>query len=163
MKNEHAHESLGSITVRGWQMRQKVIPDVESRSERVNWFRVSEATRLQVIKDSKHCILQRLGAEQDQLPCGSTGTCSSNCQETDICLVWACHTPRLHLQNYSSGHLGGLESRSLQKKCWMDNLKEWTSLPMPELLTRASCRKDWKRISAESSLMSPRQPSWSRD
>ena len=31
----------------------------------------------------------------------------------------------------------------------------WTSLPMPELLTRASCRKDWKRISAESSLKSP--------
>ena len=37
----------------------------------------------------------------------------------------------------------------------MDNIKEWTFLPMPELLTRASCRKDRKRISAESSLMSP--------
>ena len=35
--------------------------------------------------------------------------------------------------------------------------------PMPELLTRASCRKDWKRISAESSLKSPRRPSQSRD
>ena len=35
----------------------------------------------------------------------------------------------------------------------MDNIKERTSLPMPELLTRVSCRKDWKRISAESSLM----------
>ena len=33
---------------------------------------------------------------------------------------------------------------------------------MPELLTRASCRKDWKRISAGSSTMSPRLPnrSW---
>ena len=29
---------------------------------------------------------------------------------------------------------------------------------MPELLTRASCRKDWKGISAESSLMSPDDP-----
>ena len=28
-----------------------------------------------------------------------------------------------------------------QKKSWMDNIEEWTSLPMPELLTRASCRK----------------------
>ena len=37
----------------------------------------------------------------------------------------------------------------------MDNMKEGTSLPMPELLLRASCRKDWKRISAETSLMSP--------
>ena len=34
----------------------------------------------------------------------------------------------------------------------------WTSPPTPELLTMASCRKDWKRISAESSLMSPPTP-----
>ena len=44
------------------------------------------------------------------------------------------------------------------KNYWMDNIKEWTSLPMPELPTRASCRRDWKRISAESSLMSPDDP-----
>ena len=37
----------------------------------------------------------------------------------------------------------------------MDNIKECTCLPVPDLFTRASCRKDWKRISAESSLMSP--------
>ena len=38
----------------------------------------------------------------------------------------------------------------------MDNIKEWSIfLPTPELLARASCRKDWKRISAESSVMSP--------
>ena len=48
-------------------------------------------------------------------------------------------------------------------KCWMDNVKEWTSLPMPELLTRASCRKDWKKISAESFLMSRRRSNRSRD
>ena len=29
-----------------------------------------------------------------------------------------------------------------QKKCWMDSIKEWKSLPLPELLTRASYRKD---------------------
>ena len=29
-----------------------------------------------------------------------------------------------------------------QKECWMDNIKVWTSLPMPELLIRASCRKE---------------------
>ena len=34
---------------------------------------------------------------------------------------------------------------------------------MPKILTRASCRNDWKRISAESSLMSPWRPDWSRD
>ena len=50
-----------------------------------------------------------------------------------------------------------------QRKCWMDNIKEWTSLPRPELLTRTFCRKDWKRISAESSLLCPQRPSQSRD
>ena len=37
----------------------------------------------------------------------------------------------------------------------MDNIKEWTSLSMPELLTVASRGKVWKTISAESSFMSP--------
>ena len=36
----------------------------------------------------------------------------------------------------------------------MDNIKEWTSLLILELLTMASFRKDWKRISVESSTMS---------
>ena len=37
------------------------------------------------------------------------------------------------------------------------------SLPMPELLTKVSCRKDCKRISTESSLTSPRLQKRSRD
>ena len=37
----------------------------------------------------------------------------------------------------------------------MDNIKEWTSLPAPELLKVASRRQDCKKISAESSFMSP--------
>ena len=50
---------------------------------------------------------QRLGAELDQLPCGSTGTSSGNCSETETCLARACHTPREPPQNHPSGHLGG--------------------------------------------------------
>ena len=50
-----------------------------------------------------------------------------------------------------------------QRKCWMDNIKEWTSVPKPELLVRASRRKDWKRISAKSTLMSARRPNLSKD
>ena len=61
------------------------------------------------------------------------------------------------------GTLEGGRCRGRQRKCWMDNIKEWTSLPIPELLRRASGRKDWKRISAESSLMSPRRPNRSKD
>ena len=38
-------------------------------------------------------------------------------------------------------------------KFWMDNIKEWAALPMLELLMIASRRKDWKRISVESSFL----------
>ena len=50
---------------------------------------------------------QRLGAGQDQLPCGSTGTSSGNRQEMETCMVRAYHTPRQPLQNHLLGHLGG--------------------------------------------------------
>ena len=49
--------------------------------------------------------------------------------------------------------LEGGQRHGRHKRCWMDTDKEWVSLPMPQLLIMASCRKDWKRISAESSLM----------
>ena len=57
------------------------------------------------------------------------------------------------------------QHRRQQKKCWMDNIKEWTYLSMPELFTRASCRKDWNKISAESSPMFThlQRPNQSRD
>ena len=44
---------------------------------------------------------QRLGAEQDQLPCGSTGTSSGKCQEAETRMVRACHTPR-HLGEWAT-------------------------------------------------------------
>ena len=54
----------------------------------------------------------------------------------------------------------GARCRGQQRKCWMDSIKERTSLPKPELLTRASCRKDWYRISAKSSLLSVKGLNW---
>ena len=51
---------------------------------------------------------QRLGAEQDQLPCRSTAASSGICQKTDTCIVRACHTQRQPLQNDPSWHLGEL-------------------------------------------------------
>ena len=32
------------------------------------------------------------GAQQDQLPCGPTGSFLGNCQEMETCMVRACHT-----------------------------------------------------------------------
>ena len=50
---------------------------------------------------------QRLGAEQDQLSCGSTGTCSGS-RKLETCVVWVYYTPRQPLQTHPPGHLGGL-------------------------------------------------------
>ena len=36
--------------------------------------------------------------------------------------------------------------RDRQRKCWMDNIKEWTSLPIPELLMMASRTKRLEKI-----------------
>ena len=57
--------------------------------------------------------------------------------------------PKLILQ----GILESGRRRGRQRKCWMDNIKKWTSTPMLELLTRTSYRKVWKRISAEPHLL----------
>ena len=98
-----------------------------------------------------------------QLPCGSTRppTSSSNWQETETCMVQACHMPCL--QNHPAGHLGRKRCPGRWRNCCMENIKEWTSLPMPKLFIRASCWKDWKRISAELPLRALWLPNWSRD
>ena len=72
-------------------------------------------------------------------------------------LAWFGHVTHHNrpFQNHPSGHFGGGRRRCQQRKCWMDNIKERTSLPMQELLTKASCRKEWNRISAESSAVFP--------
>ena len=64
--------------------------------------KVSEEASPHLLHEAKD---QRLGAEQYQLPCGSTGT-SGSCQEAGTCMVQACHTPRQPLQDHPSGHLG---------------------------------------------------------
>ena len=99
---------------------------------------------------------EQLGAEQDQHLCGSTGTSSGNCQETKF--AWFGHvTPRGSFSKTAlQGTLESERRRGRHRKCWMDNIKESTSFPMPELLTRTSCKKDCKRVSAESSVVSLR-------
>ena len=60
---------------------------------------------------SPHLLLgeqdQRLSAQQDQLPCGSTGSSSGIFQERKTCVVRTRHTQRQPLQNYPSGHQRG--------------------------------------------------------
>ena len=65
---------------------------------------VPEETSLHLLLGTQD---QWQGAEQDQLPCGSTGTSSGNSQEMETSMVWACHTSWQPLQNHSAGYLGG--------------------------------------------------------
>ena len=77
-----------------------------------------------------------------------------------------------HVTRYDSlsktvlhGTLQRGRSRGRQILCWMNNIKEWTPVPMPELLTMVSRGKDWRSISGEPSFIPPlpRRPNWSRD
>ena len=58
-------------------------------------------------------------------------------------LAWSGHVT--HCDSLSTPILRGIledgRCRGQRRKRWMDNVKEWTSLSMPELLTRASCGK----------------------
>ena len=88
-----------------------------------------------------------------------------SCQETETRMVW--HVTR---QDSLSKTIlrrtleGGRHCGRQKKKCWTVHVKEWTSLPMPELLMMASSRKVWKTTSAESALPSLlRQPDRLRD
>ena len=71
-------------------------------------------------------------------------------------LAWFGHVTRHDSLSRTvlQGTLEGGRRRGRQRKCPIYNI-EWTFLPMPELLTRASSRKDWKRITAESFLVPP--------
>ena len=91
---------------------------------------------------------------------GCTFGCTFGCSVKRQKLAWFGHVTRHNSLSRTISQ--GEWLHGWQRKCWMDNSTEWTLLPMAELLTVASCRKDWKRISAESSFMSPwwRNCSW---
>ena len=74
--------------------------------------------------------VQRLDAEQDQLPCGSAGTSSGKCQETETCMVRTCHaasskTPseemldgqRQRMNIRATAHKGLLQKRLEEDLC----------------------------------------------
>ena len=75
----------------------------------------------------------------------SEGSSSANCQKTETCMVRACHTPRQPLQNHPSGHLGRWATPWTAEEMLDGQHQEWAFLlPMPEWLSRASCRKRLK-------------------
>ena len=88
----------------------------------------------------------------------ATGTCLSTVKRRE--LAGFGHVTRHDGLSNNTLHctLEGGRRRGRQRKCWMNDVKEWTSVLTPELFLVALRGKDWKRISAESSLRSRRQP-----
>ena len=57
------------------------------------------------------------------------------------------------------GTIEGGRRRGRQRKSRVEDVKNWTNLDMPQLLTQAMDRSRWRRLSVTSSLMSPLRPS----
>ena len=112
---------------------------------------------------SPHLLLgahdQRLGEEQDQLPCRPLGTSSSNFQETETHMVPACNALRLALHNHSSRHLGGWATPRSAEEMLDGQRQRLASISMPELLTMASRKKKKKKSGITSLLTVPHAPS----
>jgi hypothetical protein len=49
----------------------------------------------------------------------------------------------------------GGRRRGRQRKCWFDNVKEWTKLPMPEQSIAAQDRHTWRNMAADVSIPHP--------
>ena len=82
-----------------------VTPFLPSDSEACSLREKDPGFRDQVPEETSRHLLgaqdQRTSVQQDQLPCGSTGTSSGNRQETETCMVPAYHTPRQPFQKTS--------------------------------------------------------------
>ena len=53
------------------------------------------------------------------------------------------------------GTIDGVHRRGRQRKSWSDNVKEWTGMTMPDILTQVADRPTWRNTSASSALRSP--------
>ena len=67
-------------------------------------------------------------------------------------VAWFRHVTGLP-ETILQGTFEGGRHRDWQRKCGMDNIKEWTSLLMPELFTRASCRKQTNKQTGSGSRL----------
>ena len=75
-------------------------------------------------------------------------------------LVWFGHLTRHNnlSKTILQGTVEGGRKRGRQRKRWSDNVKEWTDLTMPDLLSTAADRPAWRRTSVSSALRSPLRP-----
>ena len=55
------------------------------------------------------------------------------------------------------GTVMGKRRRGRQRKCWLDNIKEWTGLELESLLEKANNREEWRHVTKSASRTSPRR------
>lgn len=53
------------------------------------------------------------------------------------------------------GTLEGRQHCGKLRKCWMEKVKDWMSMPVLELLTMTSRRRDWKKVSDDDLSLTP--------
>ena len=72
-------------------------------------------------------------------------------------LVWFGHTTRHNSlsKTIMQGTVAGARKRGRQRKCWIDNIKEWTAMTTQNLLIAANNRDTWRRESVSAASMSP--------
>ena len=58
-------------------------------------------------------------------------------QELETCMIQAGHVQQQLSKTLLNDTLEGQRRHGQRTKCWMDNVKEWTPLPMPEPLPAA--------------------------
>ena len=80
-------------------------------------------------------------------------------------ISWLGHVTRHNslAKTILQGTVEGGRRRGRPRRSWTDDIKNWTSLEMPQLLTEVEDRRSWRRLSASTSLMSPRRPDRLRD
>ncbi|KAI8486085.1 hypothetical protein Bbelb_361850 [Branchiostoma belcheri] len=72
-------------------------------------------------------------------------------------LQWFGHLTRHNnlAKTILQGTLEGKRRRGRQKKVWLDNIKDWTSLTVPQILTAAQDRRTWLYSCCKVSLVPP--------
>ena len=80
-------------------------------------------------------------------------------------LAWFGHITRHESlsKTIMQGTVEGGRRRGRQRKSWSDNVKEWTEMTMPDLLSTAADRCTWRMEAASSALKTPRRLQKSRD
>jgi hypothetical protein len=80
-------------------------------------------------------------------------------------LTWYGHVARHDglCKTIVQGTVEGGRRRGRPRKSWLDNIKDWTEMTMPDILTQAHDRPAWNRTAVSSALRSPRRLQQSRD